>query len=227
MIELTPLEQAALKGQSTDKARAAAEKAEEAQAKRAASEQQTQAERHAEFTQLASLEAGKVTAEIAATVAKFIEPIRSFSPAITLSDSHFVTGLTLQHEEEQRQLQISQLTELANGATDSINEKLVENATLALSREPMNVGKVGLNFMDIEVLTGIVDKAKAAIEEIPPEYANYGLAAWEQAVKSAKSKALFDTLATCEAVMVEIMRDLRASGDISPNYYRAVKMPWN
>ena len=227
MLELTPLEQAALKGQSTDKARAALEKEAEAQAKRAAGEQRNQAERSAEFSRLANLEGQRIKFEIASSVAKFVEPIQGYSPVITgLNGSFYVQQLAFEYEAEQRQMAVNQLTELTNGATDSINEKLAENATLAQSREPMDIGKIGLNIMDIDVLTGIVEKAKAQIEDFPPEYFNHHKQSWDTAVKAARAKALFATLETCESVMIEIMRDLRASGDISPNYYRQVKMPW-
>ncbi|MDP2904395.1 MAG: hypothetical protein Q8N96_15025 [Methylovulum sp.] len=125
----------------------------------------------------------------------------------------------------------NELTEIVKKTTDSIQRIASENAELAVARRGglagVDVaGKVGMNLLDIETLNGIKGRIEFELAELPDSHRDWHGDCRAKSVKESRVKALFLVIEGCESVIAAVLRDLRASNDVTPNYLRTVKVPW-
>ncbi len=232
MLELTELEQAAISGKSTTSARKAADKSEAAEAKQAAINAENYAKLNAELSTLSASETDLTVSQITADCLAILKPLVVFSPTVDgLRTGDHVAHLHFKAEQSVIDQKRAELAQTINQADGSIQRLETENAELATARRNGLVsveaaGKVGMNLLDIETLTGIKARIESELSELQGEHRDWHGESWVKSVKESRVKALFSVIEVCESVITECLRDLRSTNDVSLNYYRMVKTPW-
>lgn len=153
-----------------------------------------------------------------------LHPVHTTDFATHLHHELELSGITVKRNE---------ILGVIQKTADAIEKLGAENAALAESRRngimanTDIMGQVGLNLLDIDVLNGILAKAEGQLSELPDNQRDWHGESWDKSVKDSRVKALFGVIEACEAVITDVLRDLRATNDVTPNYSRTVKVPWN
>ena len=235
MIELTQLEQDVLSGKPGDESRKDAAEIERDKKQQSSLAAENQHKKRQQFNELATLEADSVLKSITKDCMDFLAPITGgFIPAIEVPPTqYFVSHLRDEADYLELKAKRSEILGLIGKSNDAIRQLEVENGALSEKRRAGTMpdtevaGRVGLNLMDAEVLRGVVTRATANLNETPdPQFRDRGLEAWEQSTKDARVKALFSVITVCEQVITDVLRDLRASNNVTLNYSRTIKTPY-
>ncbi|MDP2901894.1 MAG: hypothetical protein Q8N96_02130 [Methylovulum sp.] len=201
---------------------------EAAEARQAAIDAENRAKLNDEINALAANETS--------TTAKRITTVRplanDFVPKVEgLRTADFAGHLHFNLEQSGVAAKRNELTEIVKKTTDSIQRIDAENAELAAARRDglagVDVaGKVGMNLLDIETLSGIKERTELELAELPDSHRDWHGESWDKSVKEARKMALFSAIEACESVITEVLRNLRSTNDVTPNYSRTVKVPW-